>query len=128
MANFPLSVTDAAKARIRQITAQKPGAAGVMLRIAKGKGCGGNEYKMEYMDAEKPGFDKVDAGEGAALYIPMMDSLYMFNMEIDFEEDAMGNNKFLFVNPNEAGRCGCGESFSLDPNQKMDETGACGVK
>lgn len=128
MANFPLTLSEAAKNRLRQITAQKPGVAGVMLRIAKGKGCGGNEYRMEYMEADAPGFDKVDAGDGAVLYIPVTDSLYMFNTSIDFTEDELGNNRFLFTNPNEAGRCGCGESFSLDKNQKMDESGACGVK
>ena len=128
MANFPLTLSEAAKNRLRQITAQKPGVAGVLLRIVKGKGCGGNEYRMEYMEAEKPGFDKVEVGQGAALYIPMTDSLSLFNATIDFEEDELGNNRFLFTNPNEAGRCGCGESFSLDKNQKMDESGACGVK
>lgn len=128
MSNFPLTISEAAKNRLRQITAQKPGVAGVLLRIAKGKGCGGNEYRMEYMEEDKPGFDKVDAGDGAVLYIPMTDSLYLFNTSIDFTEDELGNNRFLFTNPNEAGRCGCGESFSLDKNQKMSEDGACGVK
>lgn len=126
---LPLTVTEAAKARIVELTAAKDGAAGVVLRIAKGKGCGGNEYRMEYMqDVAQPGFDRIDVGAGAALFIPMTDSLYMFGMQIDFETDNLSNSRFLFTNPNEAGRCGCGESFSLDPNQKMDESGACGVE
>lgn len=124
---IPLTLTEAAKARIREITAAKPGVAGVLLRIAKGKGCGGNEYRMEYMESEKPGFDRIEAGPGAGLYISVSDSLYMFGMTIDFESDNLSNNRFLFTNPNEAGRCGCGESFSLDPNQKMDESGSCGL-
>ena len=125
---IPVTITDAAKARIRELTAQKAGAAGILLRIAKGKGCGGNEYRMEHMMGVQPGYDRIDAGEGAALYIPVADSFYMFGMAIDFETDKLSNSRFLFTNPNEAGRCGCGESFSLDPAQEMDETGACGVK
>ncbi len=125
---IPVNITEAAKARIQELTAAKDGAAGVVLRIAKGKGCGGNEYRMDYMIGEQPGFDRIDAGGGAALYVPIADSFYMFNMEIDFETDKLSNSRFLFVNPNEAGRCGCGISFSLDPNQKIEEGGACGVE
>ncbi len=66
MANFPLTLSEAAKNRLMAITAQKPGVAGVLLRIAKGKGCGGNEYRMEYMEADAPGFDKVDRGRAEA--------------------------------------------------------------
>ena len=112
----PITLTDAAKDRIRAVTAQQPGAAGVILRIAKGKGCGGNEYRMEHMTEEKPGFDKIDVG-GAALFIPMTDSFMMFGMTIDYGRDGVGNERFSFTNPNEASRCGCGESFSLDPKK-----------
>lgn len=126
---IPVVITESAKARLRELSAQKPDVRGVILRIAKGKGCGGNEYRMEHMTApDDKGFDRVEIGEGKALFIPVIDSFHMFNMQIDFETDELSNNKFLFINPNEAARCGCGESFSLDPDQKMDESGACGVK
>ena len=124
---IPITLTEAAKARIAELTAKKPGAAGVVLRIAKGKGCGGNEYRMEYKeDAQTAGFDVIEAGSSASLYIPMSDSLYMFGMAIDFKIDELKNASFIFTNPNEAGRCGCGESFALDPSDFKDEEGACG--
>ncbi len=124
---IPVTLTDAAKSRIAELTARKPGAAGVVLRIAKGKGCGGNEYRMEYKeDIETKGFDVIQASSGASLYIPMSDSLYMFGMSIDFKIDELKNASFIFTNPNEAGRCGCGESFALDPSDFKDEEGACG--
>lgn len=113
-AAFPITVTDDARSRLRELTAQKAGAKGVLLRIAKGKGCGGNEYRMEHVLEDKPGLDRVDLGDGAALYIPMEDSFYLFGMVIDFKSDELSNSKFTFVNPNVAGVCGCGESFSLD--------------
>ncbi len=110
---IPITVTEAAKARIAELAKRQEGASGLILRIAKGKGCGGNEYKMEHAEGEPAGHDRIDLGNGATLYVPMTDSFLMFGMTIDFGEDEMGNRKFLFTNPNEAGRCGCGESFSL---------------
>lgn len=113
-AAFPITVTDGAKARLCELTAGRDGAKGVLLRIAKGKGCGGNEYRMEHLLEERPGLDRIDLGQGAGLYIPLEDSFYLFGMVIDFQTDELSNSKFTFMNPNEAGRCGCGESFSLD--------------
>lgn len=118
---IPVTLTDAAKARIQELVAKTEGAKGIVLRIAKGKGCGGNEYKMDYVMADAAGFDKVDAGNGSVLYVPVTDSFMMFGMEIDFGEGALGEKKFLFRNPNESGRCGCGESFSIDP-QKLSKS------
>lgn len=119
---IPVTLTDAARERVQGLTSQKPGASGIILRIAKGKGCGGNEYRMEHMVDEQPGFDKIEAGNGAALFIPMSDSFLMFGMVVDYGSDDLGNEKFLFHNPNESGRCGCGESFSIDPG-KLKKTG-----
>jgi iron-sulfur cluster assembly protein len=39
-------------------------------------------------------------------------ALYVFGTEIDYEEDPLKSG-FVFRNPNETGRCGCGESFSV---------------
>lgn len=113
----PITLTENAKQRIRMLAAQKEGASGVVLRIARGKGCGGNEYRMEHMTGDGAGFDKIEAGEGIALYIPLTDSFMMFGMTIDFGKDGIGGEKFVFTNPNETARCGCGESFSIDPGQ-----------
>ncbi|MBU0800458.1 MAG: iron-sulfur cluster assembly accessory protein [Alphaproteobacteria bacterium] len=114
MAGIPITLTDGAKARVQELTARKDGALGIKLWVAEGKGCGGNEYRMDHMMEAAPGFDKIDAGNGTALYIPLSDSFKMFGMVIDYGEDALGNATFSYSNPNESGRCGCGESFSLD--------------
>lgn len=113
----PIILTENAKQRIRTLAAQEGDAPGVVLRIARGRGCGGNEYRMERMTGDGAGFDKIDAGEGVALYIPLTDSFLMFGMTIDFGKDGVGGEKFIFTNPNETARCGCGESFSIDRAQ-----------
>jgi iron-sulfur cluster assembly protein len=112
---IPITLTDNAKARIAELAKRHEGASGLILRIAQGKGCGGNEYRMEHAEGVPPGHDRIEIGDNVALYIPMTDSFMMFGMVIDFGKDEMGNAKFLFTNPNETGRCGCGESFSIDP-------------
>ena len=109
----PSTLTDAARARIQELAARKEGAAGLTLRIAKGKGCGGNEYKMDLVSDPPAGHDRIEVSDKVSLYIPMTDSFMMFGSTIDFIEDEMGNRKFEVINPNETGRCGCGESFSL---------------
>jgi iron-sulfur cluster assembly protein len=113
---IPLTLTDAAKARIMALTASDPDCVGVKLWIAKGKGCGGNEYKMELVKTAPPAHDSLPVGEGAALYIPVSDSFLMFGMVIDYAADPkqLGVERFTFTNPNEAGRCGCGESVMFD--------------
>jgi iron-sulfur cluster assembly protein len=115
MLAIPVTLTEAAKTRIRELTAKQEGPQGLILRIAQGKGCGGNEYRMDHMTGETKGYDRIDAGEGAGLFIPVTDSFMMFGMTIDYGRDELGNEKFLFSNPNEVARCGCGESFSIDP-------------
>lgn len=111
---IPLTITDAARDRLMDLAGKRPGTAGMVLRIAKGKGCGGNEYKMDYVDTVPAGHDQVPLADGFALYIPIIDSFLMFGMVVDYGADDLGNARFLFTNPNESGRCGCGESFSID--------------
>jgi iron-sulfur cluster assembly protein len=38
--------------------------------------------------------------------------MYLVGTEMDFVQDKLGA-AFKFSNPNEAGRCGCGESFTV---------------
>lgn len=114
---LPIQLTTPAKNRIIELTQAKPGTVGLSLRIAQGKGCGGNEYKIERVEQEPAGHDKIEVADGVALYIPVTDSFMMFGMVIDFGEDDIGNKQFHFTNPNEGERCGCGESFSIDPSK-----------
>jgi iron-sulfur cluster assembly protein len=106
-----IKFTEAAIAAIREKTAAKPGAAGLRLSI-KSTGCSGNSYKMEYaMEEDLAADDKIESG-GAALYVPKIHSWMLIGMEIDYAENTLSSG-FVFKNPNEAGRCGCGESFTV---------------
>ena len=64
-------------------------------------------------DAEQD--DKFEQG-GAVLYIPKIHSWMLFGTVVDYEEDNLKSG-FVFSNPNEAGRCGCGESFTVERSE-----------
>ncbi len=110
----PIKITDEAAQAIAQKTAAKEGAKGLRLAITS-TGCSGHAYKMEHaMEEDLSADDKIEvAGGSAALYIPKVNSWMLFGMEIGYEETKMSSG-FTFTNPNETGRCGCGESFSIE--------------
>lgn len=108
----PIIITDEAANAIKAKMATKEGAKGLRLTI-KTTGCSGNSYQMDYaMDENLDADDKIER-DGAVLYIPKINSWMLFGMEIGYAADFMGEG-FTFKNPNETGRCGCGESFSID--------------
>lgn len=111
--HIPITITENAKARLVKMLGFEPGAIGMTLSIAQNKGCGGNEYKWGHVKEAPAGCDEVTVDGNFKLYIPVMDSLNLFGTTIDFKEDNIGNARFEFSNPNETGRCGCGESVSF---------------
>lgn len=103
----PVTLTEAAAAFILRQMAEKPAATGFRLSMS-GKGCGDGKYVAELVTEPKPGDLKVEH-MGVTLYIDLAAQLRLFGMEIDYRETAFENG-LIFNNPNETGRCGCGES------------------
>jgi iron-sulfur cluster assembly protein len=111
MAASILTLTDAAAARARTIIdqAQKP-VAGIRVGV-KTQGCSGYSYYVEYAEDEKP-FEEVVESHGIKVYVDPMATMFILGSEMDYQEDKLQAG-FVFNNPNETGRCGCGESFSV---------------
>ena len=107
----PIKITDDAVKAIKDKVAAKPGAKGLRLTI-KSTGCSGYSYQMDYAMDEDVADDRIES-DGAVLYIPKIKSWMLFGMEIGYAADKMSSG-FTFTNPNETGRCGCGESFSVE--------------
>ena len=107
----PIKINDDAVAMIKARMAENPEAKGLRLTI-KTTGCSGNSYQMGYAMDEDAGDDRFEK-DGAVLYVPKTNSWMLFGMEIGYKEDVLESG-FTFSNPNETGRCGCGESFSID--------------
>ena len=106
-----LKVTDAAVAQLKKLIAHhKPNAAGIRVGVNEG-GCNGMTYAMDFVDERGPTDEEMDLG-GVKLLIDPMSVMYLIGTEMDFVQEKLGAN-FVFSNPNESGRCGCGESFSV---------------
>ncbi|MFK7839143.1 MAG: HesB/IscA family protein [Bdellovibrionales bacterium] len=113
-----ITITEKAAQQIKSLMAKAPeGAQGVRLSI-KTTGCSGNSYNMDYMKSDDDqSLDDIFEEHGIKLNIPKMYSWMLIGTTVDFIVDELGNSRFDFVNPNEAGRCGCGESFNVDVNK-----------
>lgn len=106
----PITLTENAKNAIEKRLKTAPeGTVGLRLSV-KPTGCSGNSYAMEYVTKEDDLSTDDNFGD---LYIAKTLSWMMFGMEIDYGTDELGNEAFQFKNPNEKGRCGCGESFQV---------------
>lgn len=114
----PITITENAALQIINLLSKAPeGTKGVRLNI-KPTGCSGNSYAMEYIKPETDiTQDEPFESHGAVLYIPKIHSWMLFGMTIDYVTDDLGNSRFDFTNPNESGRCGCGESFHVGVDQ-----------
>jgi iron-sulfur cluster assembly protein len=105
-----MAVTDTAAERLRSLYAK--GQAGKLLRIGVGtKGCSGLTYQMSWVETPGPG-DEVVADKGVTVLVDRKASLFLIGTVMDYEEKTFSSG-FTFTNPNEKGRCGCGESFHV---------------
>jgi iron-sulfur cluster assembly protein len=112
---LPITVTDSALRKLSELLKERQktcNTLGVKIKVVS-KGCGGNKYKMEYVDQE----DKYDEiielmhdGTIIKIFLDPKALLKVIGTVMDHE-----NNKFetgfSFKNKREKGRCGCGESF-----------------
>lgn len=108
----PLTLTDRAAEAIRARVEKGPKDAVALRLVVKATGCSGNSYQMEFAREVTDGDDRIEKG-GAVLIVAKTQSWMLFGTVVDYGADDLGNEKFLFTNPNETGRCGCGESFQV---------------
>lgn len=113
MAKPILELTDAATQRVKALMAKGAGDHDILgLRVMiTSTGCSGHAYKIEYATDTKPGEEVIEQ-DGAKVFIDPMAIMFILGSTMDFEEDDL-QSQFTFTNPNEASRCGCGESFQL---------------
>ena len=106
-----MSVTPAAAERVKAlIDGRGKPTAGIRIGV-RTKGCSGMSYTLEFADAQQPMDEIVETG-GVKLLIDPKASLFLIGTEMDYVEEKLKSG-FVFTNPNEKGRCGCGESFHV---------------
>ena len=107
----PITITPAAVERVKALLEKrgKP-SAGVRIGV-RSRGCSGMSYTIEFADAKEP-MDEVIEADGVSVLIDPKATLFILGTEMDYVEEKLQSG-FVFRNPNEKGRCGCGESFHI---------------
>ena len=111
MTNQIIKLSDNAATRIKEIIAggQKD-FIGVRIGIKTG-GCAGMSYVMEYAKSLNPN-DEIIEDKGVKVFIDSGAIMYLLGTEMDYKKEQFSSS-FVFKNPNETERCGCGESFKV---------------
>jgi len=111
MSTLPITITSNALDHVHHLL-EKRGKPSLGLRIGiKSGGCSGLSYIVEYAD-EKGQFDEVVEFAGVTVIIDPKAIMYLIGTEMDYI-DGDFKSGFVFNNPNEKNKCGCGKSFSV---------------
>ncbi len=101
----------AALERVRDYLAETPAAIGLRFGV-KRTGCSGWGYAVDLARDERDG-DTVFEQDGVRIRVDADSLTLVDGTEIDFLKSGL-SEQFVFRNPNVAGECGCGESFTTD--------------
>ena len=106
-----IKLSDNAAERIKQIMSKAENSAiGVRVGVKSG-GCAGMSYVMEYANEIKPNEEEIEE-KGVKVFIDPKAIMYLLGTEMDYKTEKF-SSQFIFKNPNETERCGCGESFKV---------------
>jgi iron-sulfur cluster assembly protein len=104
-------MTVAAAERVKHLMSTRDGpAAGLRIGVRTG-GCSGMAYSMDFASEKEP-LDETVEEKGVTLFVDSKALMFLIGTEMDYVEDKLQSG-FVFNNPNEKGRCGCGESFHV---------------
>ena len=106
-----IRLSDNAAERIKFIMSKAESSAiGVRVGVKTG-GCAGMSYMMEYANEPKPNEEVIEE-KGVKVFIDPNAIIYLLGTEMDYKQEKF-SSQFVFKNPNETERCGCGESFKV---------------
>ena len=106
-----ITLSNSAATRIKEIMSKdEKNSLGVRVGVKSG-GCAGMSYIMEYTKEINPN-DEVIEDKGVKVFIDAGAIMYLLGTEMDYKQEELAST-FIFKNPNETERCGCGESFKI---------------
>ena len=109
MSEKVIRLSENAVKRIKEIMSNaEDSTIGVRVGVKSG-GCAGMSYVMEYAKEIKPN-EEVIEDKGVKVLIDPQAIMYLLGTEMDYKTEKF-SSQFVFKNPNETERCGCGESF-----------------
>ena len=104
-----IKLSDNAANRLKEIMSNADNdSLGVRVSVKTG-GCAGMSYVMEYTEKVNPN-DEIIEDKGVKVFVDSAAIMYLLGTEMDYKQEEMSST-FVFNNPNETERCGCGESF-----------------
>lgn len=105
-----ITITDRAAEQVKTLLERRGGESfGIRVGVKSG-GCSGFSYLIEYADSKNQ-FDELLEDKGVVVLIDPKAIMYLIGSEMDYVEEKFRSG-FVFQNPNEKGKCGCGKSFS----------------
>ncbi len=103
-----IKITALAAKHLKRIMGKKE----VIFFGAKGGGCNGFEYVLRPSRENLSSMNELISINGIPMVICGKSTFMLIGTTIDWKDDNMGS-RFIFTNPNAAGTCGCGSTFSL---------------
>jgi len=111
-----ITLTDAAVEHIKNRLEKRGQGIGLRLSIKK-TGCSGYAYVPTLIDEPVTTDLYFMAQKELPIYIDPACEKFIKGLVMDYVLDnqmGLQQNKFIFINPNEKNRCGCGESFTIE--------------
>ena len=106
-----ITLTTEAANQVKKLLANRgKNSAGIRIGIST-KGCSGLSYTLEFVDNIDSNDEKISSHD-IDIYVDPKATLFLIGTKMDYIEDELQSG-FQFSNPNEKGRCGCGESFHV---------------
>ena len=104
-----ITLSERAADRVKEIMSKaQESIIGLRVGVESG-GCAGMSYVMEYAKEVNPN-DEIIEDKGVKVLIDPKAIMYLLGTEMDYKKEELSST-FVFKNPNETERCGCGESF-----------------
>ena len=110
--NNLLSITSNAANQLKKIINDAPQEMDTILIGVDKSGCSGYSYKLDFAkssDLEK--FERIIIDD-LTVFIDPKATMFLLGSVMDYSTDKL-SSRFIFQNPNEKSKCGCGESFSI---------------
>lgn len=105
-----IQLTEVAAQKVREQLKARGKGIGIHIGV-RTAGCSGLSYVLEFVD-ERNSWDDEFKSYGVSVFVSPKDLPYVDGLKMDWQKKGL-NEGFEFINPNETGKCGCGESFTV---------------
>lgn len=110
-ANAKINLTERAIKHVKEYLAKNGPGIGMRFGVKK-TGCSGYAYVLEVAIEKKSDDHAFELDDGLVLLVDDSSLPFLKGTTLDYVREGL-NSGFKFINPNEKGSCGCGESFNV---------------